>query len=175
MPLAPAPVDEKRVQEMAILDLVARRKPFKNPNWQPSQRRNKNVKQLLGDVARKDHGTLIQTETTNAPERPHHASLMVPADASGQTLEQGVQASLAQADSQRASMMITYTNIESAPSLHPGDKRHYCDITGLPATYTDPKSRLRYTNKEVFEVIRNLPAGAAERYLEARAAHVILK
>lgn len=67
----------------------------------------------------------------------------------------------------------TYTNIESAPSLaHP---RHYCDITGLPAPYTDPKTRLRYHDKEVFSVIRSLGQGVAEQYLEARGAHTILK
>ena len=69
----------------------------------------------------------------------------------------------------------TYTNIESAPSLHPASQKHYCDITGLPASYTDPKSRLRYVNKEVFDVVRTLPQGVAEKYLEARAAHVVLK
>ena len=67
----------------------------------------------------------------------------------------------------------TYTNIESAPSLaHP---RHYCDITGLPAPYTDPKTRLRYHNKEIFGVIRTLGQGVAEQYLEARGAHTVLK
>jgi len=70
---------------------------------------------------------------------------------------------------------VTYTNIESAPSLHPGGKRHYCDVTGLPAKYTDPKSRLRYHNKEIFGYIRTLPPGVAEKYLEARGAHVVLK
>lgn len=71
--------------------------------------------------------------------------------------------------------VATYTNIESAPSLHPASQKHYCDITGLPASYTDPKSRLRYVDKEVFDVVRTLPQGTAERYLEARAAHVVLK
>lgn len=67
----------------------------------------------------------------------------------------------------------TYTNIESAPTLaHP---KHYCDITGLGAPYTDPKTRLRYHNKEVFGVVRSLGQGVAEQYLEARGAHTILK
>ena len=72
-------------------------------------------------------------------------------------------------------MGATYTNIESAPSLHPAHQRPYCDITGLPAGYTDPKSRLRYFNREVFELVRGLPQGVAEKYLEARGAHVVLK
>lgn len=67
----------------------------------------------------------------------------------------------------------TYTNIESAPSL--AHSKHYCDITGLPGPYTDPKTRLRYHDKEVFAVIRTLGQGVAEQYLEARGAHTILK
>lgn len=70
---------------------------------------------------------------------------------------------------------VTYTNIESAPSLHPAHSKHYCDITGLPSRYTDPKSRLRYHDKEVFGVVRTLPQGVAENYLAARGAHVVLK
>lgn len=70
---------------------------------------------------------------------------------------------------------VTYTNIESAPSLHPSSQKRYCDITGLPAPYTDPKTRLRYHDKEVFAVVRSLGQGVAESYLEVRGAHVVLK
>lgn len=69
---------------------------------------------------------------------------------------------------------VTYTSIEAAPSLHPAPKK-YCDITGLPASYTDPKTGLRYHDKEVFSVIRSLPQGVPEQYLEARNANVVLK
>jgi INO80 complex subunit C len=68
---------------------------------------------------------------------------------------------------------VTYTNIESAPSLAP--QRRYCDITGLAAPYTDPKTRLRYHNMEVFGAIRNFQQGVAEQYLEMRGAHTILR
>ena len=84
-------------------------------------------------------------------------------------LERNLQASMS------SGPIATYTNIESAPSLHPAHQKHYCDITGLPAPYTDPKTRLRYHNKEIFEVVRSLTQGAAESYLEARGAHVVLK
>ena len=70
---------------------------------------------------------------------------------------------------------MTYTNIEAAPSLHPGRQKHYCDITGLPARYTDPKTRLRYHDKEIFGVVRTLPPGGQEGYLAARGAGVVLK
>ena len=71
--------------------------------------------------------------------------------------------------------VATYTNIESAPSLHPAHQKPYCDITGLPAPYRDPKTRLRYHNREIFALIRTLPQGVAEQYLAARGAHVVLK
>lgn len=67
----------------------------------------------------------------------------------------------------------TYTNIESAPSMAP--MKRYCDITGLSAPYTDPKTRLRYHNREIFSIIRSFPQGVAEQYLEARGAQTVLK
>ena len=70
---------------------------------------------------------------------------------------------------------VTYTNIESAPSLHPANHKHYCDVTGLPSKYTDPKTKLRYYDKEIFAVVRTLPPGAPDQYLAARAANVVLK
>ncbi|KLJ12355.1 hypothetical protein EMPG_09520 [Blastomyces silverae] len=68
---------------------------------------------------------------------------------------------------------VTYTNIESAPSLHPSSQKRYCDITGLPAPYTDPKTRLRYHDKEVFAVVRTLGQGVAESYLERERERAI--
>ena len=73
------------------------------------------------------------------------------------------------------SMSVTYTNIESAPSLHPSSQKKYCDVTGLPTSYTDPKSRLRYYNSEIYNYIRVMPQGQKEGYLAARGAHTILK
>ncbi|KAH6688007.1 hypothetical protein F5X68DRAFT_168967 [Plectosphaerella plurivora] len=67
----------------------------------------------------------------------------------------------------------TYTNIESAPSL--AHRKHYCDVTGLPAPYLDPKTRMRYHDREVFALIRTLPQGVPDQYLEARGAHTVLK
>ena len=94
-------------------------------------------------------------------------------------LERNLQASLGGASGAGASAagpVATYMNIESAPSLHPAHQRPYCDVTGLPtAGYTDPKTRLRYFDREVFEVVRSLPQGVAEKYLEMRGAHVVLK
>jgi INO80 complex subunit C len=74
-----------------------------------------------------------------------------------------------------STMSVTYTNIEGAPSMHPSSQKRYCDVTGLPAPYTDPKTRLRYHNMEVFHLIRELGQSSTEQYLAARGAHVVLK
>ena len=44
-------------------------------------------------------------------------------------------------------------SVEAPPSLLPAKK--YCDVTGLPALYTDPKSKLRYHSTEIYELIRS--------------------
>lgn len=44
-------------------------------------------------------------------------------------------------------------SVEAPPSLLPAKK--YCDITGLAAPYTDPKSRLRYHSAEIYELVRS--------------------
>jgi INO80 complex subunit C len=74
-----------------------------------------------------------------------------------------------------ATMAVTYTNIESAPSLHPSSQRRYCDVTGLSAPYTDPKTRLRYHDGEMFAVVRQMQQATTEGYLAARGAHFVLK
>lgn len=88
-------------------------------------------------------------------------------------LERNLNASRSAAVPPLGAVGATYTNIESAPTLAP--TKHYCDITGLPAPYTDPKTRLRYKDREVFGVVRGLGQGVAEMYLEARGAHTVLK
>ncbi|KAJ7061989.1 hypothetical protein C8F01DRAFT_1024107 [Mycena amicta] len=67
----------------------------------------------------------------------------------------------------------TYTSIEAPPSLLP--QRHYCDITGLEAPYTDPATRLRYHDKSIYELIKGLSAAAVKDYLAARGVNSIVK
>ncbi|KAI8917632.1 YL1 nuclear protein C-terminal domain-containing protein [Powellomyces hirtus] len=66
----------------------------------------------------------------------------------------------------------TYWNIEAPPSFTPAKK--YCDITGLEAPYTDPKSGLRYHNSDVYQFIRTLQPQHIQMYLELRNAAVKL-
>lgn len=180
--------DDSHQQLLDQLDLTLMPRPFRNPYWKPSQRRNKNIKQIVSEASRKE-ASVLATQNNSGTSTPQPQSsvgtgsatpLPVPAhnqsnisqaaqDLSTMVLERNLQASLP------SGPMATYTNIESAPSLHPAHQKHYCDITGLPAPYTDPKTRLRYHNREIFEVARSLPQGVAEKYLEARGAHVVLK
>eukprot|EP01018_Ginkgo_biloba_P007034 Gb_20482 [translate_table: standard] len=64
-------------------------------------------------------------------------------------------------------------NIESPPSMYPAKK--YCDISGFEAPYTDPRTKLRFANVEVFKRIRSLPDEYIQGYLSLRNAAVILK
>lgn len=67
----------------------------------------------------------------------------------------------------------TYVNIDAPPSMFPTKK--YCDITGLPAKYTDPVTKMRFVSKEAFRKARNLPDHKVEEYLGLRNAQVRIK
>ncbi|WVN88317.1 uncharacterized protein L203_103522 [Cryptococcus depauperatus CBS 7841] len=69
--------------------------------------------------------------------------------------------------------IITYMTPAAPPSLLPAKK--YCDITGLYAKYTDPKTKLRYKGLEVWHVVRSLGPGADQSYLALRNAQTSLK
>lgn len=56
--------------------------------------------------------------------------------------------------------------MEAPPSLRPAKK--YCDVTGLVAPYTDPKSGLRYHSVEVYEIIKQFGPGVDNAYLSLR-------
>lgn len=189
MPPTTLSTDDSHQQLLDSLDLALQPRNFRDPNWKPSLRRNKNIKQIISEASRKEASVLAtQNNSGSSTPQPMTSAMMTeagtPLPSSGSThpniaqaaqnlstlvLERNMQAAMS------AGPVATYTNIESAPSLHPAHQKPYCDITGLPAPYTDPKTRLRYHNKEVFEVVRSLPQGVAEKYLEARGAHVILK
>jgi INO80 complex subunit C len=212
------------------LDIHSIHKTFRNPSWRPNQRRNKNIKAILGDASRREasmaitpmeNGSGAVTPNNTEPAGNNNrgggggddekddglstsgtstpANDITPGGAGGPPASS--QPNLAQASRSLSKLVLekslrpvaagagmttgglaaggagapsaTYTNIESAPSLAP--QKRYCDVTGLPAPYQDPKTRLRYHDKEVFAMIRGLPQGYAEQYLEARGAHTVLK
>ncbi|KAI0516821.1 hypothetical protein F5B22DRAFT_606627 [Xylaria bambusicola] len=193
-----APTEAQIAHQALIdeLDIHSIHKSYRNAHWRPNQRRNKNIKTIIGDASRKEasmavtpqdnSGTAtpmqidengLSTSGTSTPTQSANGSNLQPnlAQASRSlsklVLEKSLRPNASGANS--TAPTVTYTNIESAPSL--AHTRRYCDITGLPAPYLDPKSRLRYHDKEVFGFIRSLPHGSAEFYLEARGAHTVLK
>ncbi|KAL4814739.1 YL1 nuclear protein C-terminal domain-containing protein [Aspergillus spinulosporus] len=186
--MAPPSAAESEAHQRLLdrLDIAAVPRPFRSQTWKPSQRRNKNVKQLLSDSSRKEASS-IATQVNSGATTPGVAAStdgsQTPAEGNQRTANiaqaaQNLQTLVLEKNARAAyssGPSVTYTNIESAPSLHPSQQRPYCDITGLPASYTDPKTRLRYHDKEVFGVIRTLGQGVPESYLELRAAHVVLK
>ncbi|KAI0843171.1 hypothetical protein F5Y06DRAFT_292155 [Hypoxylon sp. FL0890] len=185
------------------LDIHSIHKNFRNPHWRPNQRRNKNIKTILGDASRKEASIVATPQDNSGTATPapgdgdglSTSGSSTPAQQSASGNSNNLQPNLAQASRSLSKLVLekslkpnegngakttvsaapsaTYTNIESAPSL--AHTKRYCDVTGLPAPYLDPKSRLRYHSKEVFGFIRTLPQGAAEQYLEARGAHTVLK
>lgn len=173
------------------LDIHSIPKPFRSHHWKPNQRRNKNIKTILGDAVRKE-ASIMPTQDNSGAATPNPDEFSTSTDGEStpavSTPGSTLQPNLAQASRNLSKLVLernmrsngfsnapnaTYTNIESAPSM--AHAKHYCDITGLGAPYTDPKTRLRYHNKEIFAVIRTLGQGVAEQYLEARGAHTVLK
>ncbi|EAZ63266.1 Ino eighty subunit 6 [Scheffersomyces stipitis CBS 6054] len=68
----------------------------------------------------------------------------------------------------------TWFSVAAPPSLVP--QKHYCDITGLRGKYKNPANSLRFHNVEIYqEIIKNMPPGVDQEYLELRGANVILK
>lgn len=182
--------DDSHQQLLDQLDLTLKPRPFRNPRWKPSQRRNKNIKQMVAEASRKE-ASVMATQNNSGSSTPNPESSAIDTGAATPMPANGTFTSLniSQAAQNLSTMVLeknlrasissgpaaTYTNIESAPSLHPAHQKRYCDITGLPAPYTDPKSRLLYHNKEIFELVRQLPQNIAEKHLEARGAHAVLK
>jgi INO80 complex subunit C len=194
-PITAASDDKTHQTLLDQLDIYALPKPFRNPHFKAPQRRNKNVKQIISEATRKE-ASVMATQNNSGVSTPALPHSEVPTDGASTPIAfarrppniaqaaQSLSTLVLEKNTSRAAMSAgvangglaaTYTNIESAPSFHPSGRRPYCDITGLPAPYTDPKTRLRYHNKEVFATIRTMPQNVAEGYLAARGAHTVLK
>jgi INO80 complex subunit C len=192
-PITTASNEETHAALLDTLDMQKLPKPFRNPAWKPPQRRNKNLKQILSEAQRAQQ-SIINTQqnsgaTTPAPVSDTDGSVtpslnLSPAQASQDlsrlVLEKNAGAGSKQANGNGLSVpgvsagpSVTYTSIQAAPSLKP--KKKYCDITGLPAKYTDPKTGLHYFNAEVYGVVRTLGTSQVQEYLAARGANTVLK
>lgn len=66
-----------------------------------------------------------------------------------------------------------YNAIKAPLTLLPRNK--YCDVTGLEAPHTDPKSTLRYHDASVYQLVKELAPPTVQAYLQVRNAAVILK
>ncbi len=181
------------------LDIHSIHKTFRNAHWRPNARRNKNIKTILGDASRKEASVIATPQDDSGAVTPAQDDGLSTSGTSTPATNGGngsLQPNLAQASRSLSKLVLekslnasrptnglgfgastapiaTYTNIESAPSMAP--QKRYCDITGLAAPYLDPKTRLRYHDREMFGVIRNLPPGVGEQFLEARGAQTVLK
>lgn len=79
----------------------------------------------------------------------------------------------AQLNPTRDVLAPTFANIEATPSLLPPKK--YCDLTGLASVYCDPKTKLRYHDREVYEVVKTMSVDAAQAYLALRNSQIVLR
>lgn len=68
---------------------------------------------------------------------------------------------------------VTYGSIDAPPSFKPAKK--YSDISGLEANYTDPHTKLNYSNIAEFKVIKRLPSDLIAGYLTLRRANTQLQ
>lgn len=67
---------------------------------------------------------------------------------------------------------VHYSSINAPPSFKPAKK--YSDISGLPARYTDPQTKLYYAIADEFSTVRSLPMDITAGYLALRGASSIV-
>ncbi|XP_062599752.1 INO80 complex subunit C-like [Saccostrea cucullata] len=67
---------------------------------------------------------------------------------------------------------VTYGSIDAPPSFKPAKK--YSDISGLPAYYTDPETKLRYATGEEFSRIRMMTSDVVSGCLALRRATTVV-
>jgi len=70
-------------------------------------------------------------------------------------------------------LIPTYMSLKALPSRLPGKK--YCDLTGFPAKYADPQSKLRYFSKDQFKLVRELKYDVAQGFLKIRDSEDVLR
>jgi INO80 complex subunit C len=193
-PITTASNEETHAALLDTLDMHKIHKPFRNPNWRPPQRRNKNLKQILSEAQRAQQ-SMINTQQNSGASTPlpptdgsttpslHPNPAQASQDLSRLVLEKNLKQTQNGAGGGAltpggtglpgVAPSVTYTSIAAAPSLKP--KKKYCDITGLPAKYRDPKTGLNYVNAEVYAVVKSLTTSQVQEYLAARGANTVLK
>ncbi|OQO10763.1 hypothetical protein B0A48_04063 [Cryoendolithus antarcticus] len=180
-PITTASNEETHAALLDTLDMQKVHKPFRNPNWKPAQRRNKNLKQIISETSRAQQ-SLMTTQQNSGASTP------LPATTGSTTPAVNLNAAQASQDMSRLVLeknarqanggatvvpSIAYTSIAAAPSLKP--KKKYCDITGLPAKYKDPQFGMYYYNAEVYAIIKTMNTQQRQDILKARGAETVLK
>ena len=66
----------------------------------------------------------------------------------------------------------TYVSVRAPASVWPATK--YCDLTGLPTKFTDPKTKLHFVDSAAFQRIRQLNQDALNKILAKRGADTSL-
>ncbi|KAJ7590526.1 hypothetical protein C8J56DRAFT_933127 [Mycena floridula] len=132
-------------------------RPFKNPNYTKNvNRRARNLKAVMTQERERE-----RAEREKRREELEKRQLGEAMDVDGAVLDAELED------------MPTYTSIEAPPSFLP--QRHWCDITGLEAPYTDPATGLRFHDKSVYDIVKGLSASSAKEYLSARGVNSIVK
>ncbi|XP_065170357.1 INO80 complex subunit C [Atheta coriaria] len=67
---------------------------------------------------------------------------------------------------------ILYSSINAPPSFLPAEK--FSDLSGLPAPYSDPQTRLRFANKEEYSTLATMPMDITAGYLALRGVSSIV-
>lgn len=171
-----APVDGSATHTPTLaeqLSFLHYPRPFKNPNYTKNlNRRTKNLKTVLTQERERERAERERRrQEKEEQERIADDAMDVDiADNPNKEKNSGSSVSrLVVLDED----IPTYTSIEAPPSLLP--PRHYCDITGLEAPYTDPRTGLRYHDKSVYELIKGLSPSVAKDYLAARGVNPVVK
>ncbi|OAV99213.1 hypothetical protein PTTG_25485 [Puccinia triticina 1-1 BBBD Race 1] len=176
-------VHEKKRSEADNLSYSMIPKRFKDEKSKKGPRRNKTLKQILAaERLRAKHVSDVLLKVNSTPDEDMEMAAAPddqpnPNDQQQRSHSQPVVNKKARREplgTVNADVNYnTYMMIEAPPSVIPPKK--YCDITGLEAPYIDPKSRLRYHNAEVYELIRTFGPGLDQSYLSLRGAHITLR
>ncbi|KAJ3727659.1 hypothetical protein F5878DRAFT_613373 [Lentinula raphanica] len=163
-----APHVPSLAEQMSYLHLP---RPFKNPGYTKNvNRRAKNLKNVMGqererEKAERERRRVEKTEKTEKTEQDVQGQDAMDVD---EKVDENHDAAVVVEEE-----IPTYLSIEAPPSFLP--QKHYCDITGLKAPYTDPVTGLRYHDKDVYALIREMSASTAKEYLSARGVNSIVK
>ena len=137
-------------------------RPFKNPAWH-NNKRNKIFKQVMAIERERERSALEAFKSSK--QRLTEAR-------NGETEVSAEE--LQQLEQLPESLNLTnWFTIECPPSLLPPAK--LCDITGLAANYTDPRTRLRYNSLQVYDVIKTLQPSSVQQLLAIRRSETVLR